>query len=106
MKRLVQRFFDGQRPHFSPGGRLVRLHPFFDAMETVFFAPAHTTQIGPHVRDSLDVKRFMTLVIVCLLPHLFFGIYNVGYQSLAATGQAPEFVAALPHRSRRLCCPW
>ena len=94
MKRLVQRFFDGQRPHFSPGGRLARLHPFFDAMETVFFAPADTTRIGPHVRDSLDVKRFMTLVIVCLLPHLFFGIYNVGYQSLSATGRPPEFVAA------------
>ena len=94
MKRLVQRFFDGQRPRFTQGGRLARLHPFFEAMETVFFAPADTTRIGPHVRDSLDVKRFMTLVIVCLLPHLFFGIYNVGYQSLAATGRPPEFVAA------------
>ena len=94
MKRLIERFFDAQRPYFTQGGRLARLHPFFDAMETVFFAPAHTTGAGPHVRDSLDVKRFMTLVIVCLLPHLFFGMYNVGWQHLVATGQAPAASAA------------
>jgi Na+-transporting NADH:ubiquinone oxidoreductase subunit B len=46
------------------------------------------------VRDSLDVKRFMALVIVCLLPHLFFGMYNVGYQSLIAVGRAPDFLPA------------
>ncbi len=94
MKRIVQKFFDAQRPRFTEGGRLARLHPFFDAMETVFFAPAHTTSIGPHVRDSLDVKRFMTLVIVCLLPHLFFGMYNTGYQSLKAAGLAPALLPA------------
>ena len=94
MKRLVQGFFDAQRPHFTEGGRLARLHPFFEAMETVFFAPPDTTRIGPHVRDSLDVKRFMALVVLCLLPHLFFGMYNVGYQSLIAVGRTPDFLPA------------
>jgi Na+-transporting NADH:ubiquinone oxidoreductase subunit B len=38
------------------------------------------------VRDSLDVKRFMMLVIVALIPHLCFGIYNSGFQSRLASG--------------------
>jgi Na+-transporting NADH:ubiquinone oxidoreductase subunit B len=82
----IKRFFDLQRPHFTSGGRFERLHPFFEAMETVFFIPGTKTLSGPHLRDNLDVKRFMTLVIVALLPCLGFGIYNAGYQSHLASG--------------------
>jgi Na+-transporting NADH:ubiquinone oxidoreductase subunit B len=39
------------------------------------------------------VKRFMFLVIVALLPHYAFGIYNVGYQSHLASGLSPDFWA-------------
>jgi Na+-transporting NADH:ubiquinone oxidoreductase subunit B len=90
--RFVKRFFDVPRKYFAPGGRFERLYPFFEAIETIFFAPDDTTTIGPHVRDSLDVKRFMTLVIVSLLPHLAFGIYNAGYQSHLTSGLSLEFL--------------
>ncbi|MBU0987137.1 MAG: RnfABCDGE type electron transport complex subunit D, partial [Proteobacteria bacterium] len=89
--KLLKRFFDSQRRHFSSGGRLERLYPFFESMETVFFAPSDVTEIGPNVRDSLDVKRFMTLVILALIPHLLFGIYNAGYQSHLASGLSLDF---------------
>ena len=69
--------------------------PLFEAIETVFFTPAEVSPGGPHVRDNLDVKRFMTLVIVMLLPHLFFGIYNTGYQALLAAGRDPQLVACM-----------
>lgn len=85
MNRL-RRFFDTQRKHFEPGGRFEKLYPFYESIESVFFAPAEVTETGPFVRDSLDVKRYMMLVIVALLPHLFFGIYNAGYQSHLASG--------------------
>lgn len=82
----VQRLFDAQRRHFEENGRFHALYPFFESMETVFYAPDRVTRTGPQVRDSLDVKRYMALVIVSLLPLLFFGIYNTGYQSLSNAG--------------------
>jgi Na+-transporting NADH:ubiquinone oxidoreductase subunit B len=93
--KLLKVFFDNQRPHFEPGGRLVRYLPLFEAIETVFFTPAETTPGGPHLRDNLDVKRFMTLVIVMLLPHLLFGMYNTGYQALVAAGEEPRLLVCI-----------
>jgi Na+-transporting NADH:ubiquinone oxidoreductase subunit B len=87
----VKRLFDSQRRHFSPGGRWERFYYLFENIESVFFAPAAVTSTRPHIRDGLDVKRFMFLVIVALLPHYAFGIFNVGYQSHRASGLPFDF---------------
>ena len=92
MDNLIKRFFDHQSKHFSEGGRLAKLHPFYEAMETVFFAAPDTTLQGPHVRDSLDTKRFLAIVVFILVPLLFFGMYNAGYQSRLASGLDLGFV--------------
>jgi Na+-transporting NADH:ubiquinone oxidoreductase subunit B len=84
--RAFRRAFDALRPLFAKGGRLGGLYAFFESIESVFWAPLAPTATSPYVRDSLDVKRFMMLVIVALMPHLCFGIYNVGYQSRLAAG--------------------
>jgi len=91
--KILRSFFDSQREHFAPGGRLERFYPFFEAVETVFYSLDVVTRDGPHVRDSLDVKRYMTIVILDLLPLLLFGIYNVGYQSHLASGHGLDFAA-------------
>lgn len=88
---FLRAFFDSQREHFTGDGKLARCYPFYEAIETIFFSVDTVSQNGPHVRDSLDVKRFMTLVILALLPLLFFGIYNAGYQSHRLTGQPVGF---------------
>lgn len=93
MKQL-RKIFDAQRKHFSEGGKLKALFPFFEAVETLFFLPGKVTQKGPHVRDNLDLKRLMSFVILSLLPPLFFGIYNTGYQSNLASGLSTTFVDA------------
>ncbi len=87
----LKRFFDLKRRHFEQGGRFEKLYPFYESIESIFFAPAVVTETGPFVRDSLDVKRYMMLVIVALLPHLLFGIYNAGYQSQLASGFSMSF---------------
>lgn len=92
--QVIKNFFDSQRARFSAGGRFEKYFPFFESMETVFFAPAETTARGPYVRDSLDVKRYMALVIAVLIPPLLFGIYNAGYQSRLASGLSLNFVPA------------
>jgi Na+-transporting NADH:ubiquinone oxidoreductase subunit B len=91
--KFLKDFFESNRKHFSEGGRFEKLHPFFDAVETFFFIPGIITKTKPHVRDSLDLKRFMSMVIVALIPPLFFGIYNTGYQSNLASGLPVTFMA-------------
>ena len=87
----VKRLFDSQRHRFGKGGRFETFYVLFENLESVFFAPAAVTAAGPHVRDHLDVKRFMFLVIVALLPHYAFGMFNVGYQSHLASGRPLDF---------------
>jgi len=91
----IARWFAAMSRHFGPEGRLHRWEAFFEAIETVFFAPADLTAQSPHPRDHLDVKRYMATVVFSLVPLLFFGIYNAGHQSRLAAGLAPDFWADL-----------
>lgn len=83
----IKRFFDAQRPRFSSGGRFEKWYPFYEAMETVFFASDEVTPAsGPQIRDSLDLKRYLATVVLILMPLFFFGIYNTGYQTRLSAG--------------------
>ena len=88
-------FFDTCRPHFSVGGRLARLKPFYEAMEKVFFGVDQVTTAAPHARDSLNVQRYMMFVVLLLVPCLFFGMYNTGLQAFAAAGRPAAFWPAM-----------
>jgi len=85
MKNL-RTLLEQMRPHFSKGGRLHMLEPFFDALKTVFYVPVRPTSKGPLVRDALDVKRYMAFVIVSLIPITIFGIFNIGLQAATLAG--------------------
>ncbi len=74
------------KPTFSKGGKFGFLHSTFDAFETFLFVPNTVTKSGAHIRDCVDLKRVMTVVIVSLLPALAFGIWNVGEQHSIAFG--------------------
>jgi Na+-transporting NADH:ubiquinone oxidoreductase subunit B len=68
------------------------LHSTFDAFETFLFVPDKVTKKGTHIRDAVDMKRTMTMVLIALMPALFFGIYNTGLQHFIATGKAQDFL--------------
>jgi Na+-transporting NADH:ubiquinone oxidoreductase subunit B len=75
------------KPNFEKGGKLEKFHPAFDAFETFLFVPNHTTKRkGTHVRDAIDLKRTMILVVLSLVPCLLFGMWNIGYQHHLALG--------------------
>ncbi len=84
--KIIKNIFDKNRHHFTTGGKFEKLKPLFEATETFFFIPGIPTVKDSHVRDHLDVKRFMSIVVLALMPPLFFGIYNAGYQSHLASG--------------------
>jgi Na+-transporting NADH:ubiquinone oxidoreductase subunit B len=84
---VLRRFLDRLSPHFHPGGRFEKWYALYEAVDTMFYSPASVTRTTAHVRDGLDLKRIMITVWLCTFPVMFFGIYNVGYQALAAMAQ-------------------
>ncbi len=84
--KFVKNIFDKIRPNFEKGGKLEKYYPVYEAQETLFFVPGHTTgSKGAHIRDAVDMKRMMITVIVAMVPCLIFGMWNVGYQHNLAT---------------------
>ncbi len=88
--KFIQKLFDKQRHLFEKGGKFERLQPLFEAKETFMFVLPKRTKSGAHIRDNMDTKRLMSIVIVALVPTLFFGMYNVGYQNAVAFGKLAE----------------
>ena len=78
--KALRNIVDKLKPTFSKGGKLSFLESTFDGFETFLFVPNKTTQSGAHVRDCIDMKRTMIVVVMALLPALLFGCYNTGSQ--------------------------
>ncbi len=88
----IKKWLNASEKHFTGKGKLAALEPLFDATKTFFFLPSPKISIFPFVRDCLDVKRYMSFVILALLPCLFFGMYNTGYQAGLAIGESYTFM--------------
>ena len=86
MLSFLYNVLDKAKPHFEKGGRFERLYPIFEATDTILFSTNETTESGPHIRDSIDTKRIMILVVISLLPLYAFGAINVGFQNALALG--------------------
>ena len=71
---------------FEKGGKLWFLHSTIDAFDTFLRVPGTVTRTGSHVRDAVDLKRIMIIVVLALVPAALFGMWNVGYQHSLATG--------------------
>lgn len=84
--KFLLRAMEKSKPLFQKGGKLERLYPLYEAQETFLFTPGDVTPGAPHVRDSLDLKRYMITVLFALLPALFFGIWNAGHMANWANG--------------------
>ncbi len=88
--KALRNFLDKQKPHFEKGGKFQKLHSAFDAVETLFYVPDKVTTSGSHIRDSIDMKRTMIIVFISLLPALFFGMWNIGYQHFLSHGESTD----------------
>ena len=83
---VLRNIVDRIKPTFEKGGKLGFLHSTFDAFETFLFVPNTVTKKGAHVRDCVDLKRVMIMVVLALVPAMLFGIWNTGYQHSLAFG--------------------
>ena len=87
--KQVRKLLDRIEPAFTEG-KLKKLYPLYEAIDTFLFTPGKATKAGSHIRDSLDLKRMMSLVLVALLPCIFMAFYNTGRQANLAIASSPE----------------
>jgi len=71
-------------PLFEKGGKFQRFYPLYEAGASFLYTSGRTTQSGPHIRDGIDLKRAMTMVVIALLPCILMSWFNTGYQALLA----------------------
>jgi Na+-transporting NADH:ubiquinone oxidoreductase subunit B len=90
----LRRFLDGLAPHFKKGGKFERLYPLFEAGDTFFYRPDYVTRTTSHVRDAVDLKRIMIIVVFAAFPAMLFGMWNVGFQANIAYKANPELLTA------------
>ncbi|MFH1502520.1 MAG: RnfABCDGE type electron transport complex subunit D [Candidatus Eisenbacteria bacterium] len=81
--KLILNILDAARPLFREGGRLAPFRPLFDAGDAFFFSPATRTATAPHARDPLDVKRYMSTVIIAVAPCILAAVHYFGLRVLA-----------------------
>ncbi|MBI9060351.1 MAG: NADH:ubiquinone reductase (Na(+)-transporting) subunit B [Marinilabiliaceae bacterium] len=95
--KALRRLLDNIKPHVQKGGKFEKFHSTFDAFETLLFVPDATNKNGVHVRDSIDMKRTMAVVVMALVPAFLFGIWNTGYFHFQSIGQEVGFWAEFLH---------
>ena len=71
-------------PNFVKGAKYEKWNPLFETIATFAFTPKLVTTKGAHIRDGVDLKRTMMMVIIALIPCLLFGIYNTGHWQMVA----------------------
>ncbi|MGY5351901.1 NADH:ubiquinone reductase (Na(+)-transporting) subunit B [Wenyingzhuangia sp. IMCC45533] len=89
---FLRKKFDEIRKPFDKGGRFEKFAPAINSIDTLLFVPRHNTNKGAHIRDGVDLKRVMVTVIFALLPAMFFGMYNIGYQHFSQLGESTAFL--------------
>jgi len=78
--KFLRRFFDKQKKYFITEGKFERLFPLYEVVDTFLFTPDKVTKDSPHIRDVIDMKRLMMVVIYALIPSVLMALYNTGYQ--------------------------
>ena len=84
---MLRQLLDSVEPHFERGGRLERLYPLYELVDTFLYTPSDVTGNAAHVRDGLDLKRMMITVVLAMVPCIFMAMWNTGYQANLALAE-------------------
>ncbi|RLD39251.1 MAG: NADH:ubiquinone reductase (Na(+)-transporting) subunit B [Bacteroidetes bacterium] len=84
--KALRKYLDKIKPNVEKGGRFHYMLSTFEAFETFLFVPNTVTKKGSHIRDAIDLKRTMFMVVIALVPAFLFGTWNVGYQHNLSMG--------------------
>lgn len=101
--KFLRDILDKQEPLFHKGGKLEKLYPLYEMIDTFAFTPGQAAEGNTHVRDGIDLKRTMITVAMALGPIVLFALYNTGFQAnsalasagLEATGWRADIIRAI-----------
>ncbi len=82
--KSLRKMLDNVEPLFIKGGRLERFHALFEMVDTLLYSPPDVTRGSPHIRDSIDLKRVMIMVVFAATPCVLIGVWNTGFQANSA----------------------
>ena len=82
--KFLRNTLDKLHPLFDKGGKLEKFYPLYEAGDTFLYTPGEVTKGSTHVRDALDLKRMMIMVVIALVPCVFMAMWNTGYQANVA----------------------
>jgi Na+-transporting NADH:ubiquinone oxidoreductase subunit B len=94
--KLLRKLLDRIGPTFEKGGKLERFYPLYEVADTFFYTTDKPTYGSVHIRDAIDFKRMMMIVVIAVMPCAFVAMLNTGYQANSA-------MAALGHTA---ASPW
>ncbi|NND06201.1 MAG: NADH:ubiquinone reductase (Na(+)-transporting) subunit B [Saprospiraceae bacterium] len=67
-------------------------HTVYDGFFTLLYTPDEVTHGGTHIKDGVDLKRTMVMVVIALQLCYVFGTYNIGHQHFVALGAYEGFL--------------
>jgi Na+-transporting NADH:ubiquinone oxidoreductase subunit B len=79
---MFRRFLDFQLSFFEKGKPLHRMRPLVSAVDAFCYEVPINTKRAPFIRDAVDLKRWMVLVVVALIPTILMAIWNSGLQKM------------------------
>ena len=85
---MLRKLLDRLHRPFAKGGKLHWLYPLYEVTDTFLYTPGNVSSGAPHVRDGIDLKRLMSVVVIALLPCFFMAMHNTGYQVNQAIADA------------------
>ena len=80
--KSLRSYINNVKPNFIDDGKYSKWFPLFDALENLFFSYSKKTKNPIHVRDAVDIQKVMVTVWLATFPAMFFGMYNLGANSL------------------------
>lgn len=77
---MLRKFLDYQLSLAEEGKPLYKFRRLISAGDTFLYEPAINTARAPHIRDAIDLKRWLILVVFALIPCILMAIWNTGIQ--------------------------
>lgn len=90
--KALRNYIDKIKPDFEHGAKYGKLHSTFEAFESFLFVSKKVTSGGVHIKDTIELKRTMFIVVLALVPAMLFGMYNTGLQHFRAVGIEATFI--------------
>lgn len=97
---MLRRFLDFQLSFFEKGKPLHQFRPLISALDTFCYEAPLNARTRPFVRDAVDLKRWMFLVVIALVPTILMAIWNTGVQEFVYGSQSAALIHEYLESSR------